>query len=322
MLRKALGYETWNVVGVSYGARLALYMMEAYPKGIRSVVLDSVYPPGINAYEARPVNGAQSLTRLFEACRKSPSCANAYPDLNLVADEIILSLDQQPVQLTVLNPQTGEHSRLYLDGYSFSNLLFMALHHHETLARIPYAIYQLHYGKYEAIAGLMFPTSSSLYDPTMLQNRRDTMSVRQGAFFARECPEEVAYNKLAAAQTQAKESGSVFADHLIGDITQLFNICQDWAPILTTPTAPQPSTSRIPTLILSGEYDPVTPAAWSEAASANLPNSYFYVFPGLGHNVLKDDRCPRLMMADFLVDPTMRTADTCREKLDLTFWVP
>ena len=42
-LRQALGYEQWNVLGVSYGARLALATMRSYPDGVRSVILDSVY---------------------------------------------------------------------------------------------------------------------------------------------------------------------------------------------------------------------------------------------------------------------------------------
>jgi pimeloyl-ACP methyl ester carboxylesterase len=155
----------------------------------------------------------------------------------------------------------------------------------------------------------------------MLQGKKQT-AASQGAFLSRECPEEVLFNNLNNAQSQADESGSVFADHLMGDITQMFNICQAWAPITTPPSRMEPITSRIPTLILSGEYDPITPTSWSESTAANLPNGYFYVFPGLGHKVLEEDRCPRLMMADFLVDPDMRTADTCREKLHLSFWIP
>src|SRR5690606_39073830 len=44
-LRVALGYEQVNLYGISYGTRLALTIMRDHPQGIRSVVLDSVYPP-------------------------------------------------------------------------------------------------------------------------------------------------------------------------------------------------------------------------------------------------------------------------------------
>ena len=43
-LRKAMNVDTWNLLGVSYGTRLALATMRSHPQGIRSVLLDSVYP--------------------------------------------------------------------------------------------------------------------------------------------------------------------------------------------------------------------------------------------------------------------------------------
>ncbi len=45
---EALGYPTYNLFGISYGTRLALVMMRDHPgAGIRSVVLDSSFPPEI-----------------------------------------------------------------------------------------------------------------------------------------------------------------------------------------------------------------------------------------------------------------------------------
>ncbi|HTO80890.1 MAG TPA: alpha/beta fold hydrolase, partial [Methylomirabilota bacterium] len=50
-LRQTLGIKQWNLMGVSYGTRLALATMRDHPEGIRSVVLVSVYPPEVHAYE-------------------------------------------------------------------------------------------------------------------------------------------------------------------------------------------------------------------------------------------------------------------------------
>ncbi|MCJ7659788.1 MAG: alpha/beta hydrolase, partial [Anaerolineales bacterium] len=44
-LRLALGYEKVNLWSISYGTRLALGVMRDFPEGVRSAVLDSVYPP-------------------------------------------------------------------------------------------------------------------------------------------------------------------------------------------------------------------------------------------------------------------------------------
>ena len=52
-LRRVLGYDSWNVYGISYGTKLALTTMRNAPEGIRSVVLDSAYPPGVQAFDHR-----------------------------------------------------------------------------------------------------------------------------------------------------------------------------------------------------------------------------------------------------------------------------
>ena len=44
-LRKALGYEKWNLFGVSYGSRLGLTIMRDFPNGVRSAVLAGILAP-------------------------------------------------------------------------------------------------------------------------------------------------------------------------------------------------------------------------------------------------------------------------------------
>jgi pimeloyl-ACP methyl ester carboxylesterase len=50
-LMAALGYQKVNLYGTSYGTRIALEVMRVSPNTLRAVVLDSVYPPTVNAYE-------------------------------------------------------------------------------------------------------------------------------------------------------------------------------------------------------------------------------------------------------------------------------
>ena len=80
-LRLALGYDQWNLYGVSYGTRLALTVMRDYPQGVRSVVLDSVYPLQVNLYTDLPENFDRSLKVLFETCAANADCSSTYPDL-------------------------------------------------------------------------------------------------------------------------------------------------------------------------------------------------------------------------------------------------
>ncbi|MBO9322039.1 MAG: alpha/beta fold hydrolase, partial [Roseiflexus sp.] len=82
-LRLALGYEQWNLLGSSYGTRLALTAMREYPQGIRSVVLDSTRPLQINESQT-PADAERAFQTLFRGCAADPTCNAAYPDLERV----------------------------------------------------------------------------------------------------------------------------------------------------------------------------------------------------------------------------------------------
>jgi pimeloyl-ACP methyl ester carboxylesterase len=83
-LRLALGYEEWNLFGVSYGTRLALTAMRDYPDGIRSVILNSTVPLQADLYSEVPASFDRALNVLFDSCADNPVADNAYPDLETV----------------------------------------------------------------------------------------------------------------------------------------------------------------------------------------------------------------------------------------------
>jgi len=76
-------------------------------------------------------------------------------------------------------------------------------------------------------------------------------------------------------------------------------------------TLTQAVTSDIPTLIMAGEYDPITPPAWGRLVAETLKNSYFFEYPGVGHGASASPGCPQEMMVDFFDDPTAAPNDTC-----------
>jgi pimeloyl-ACP methyl ester carboxylesterase len=91
-LRKALGYRTVNLYGVSYGTRLALTVMRHYPQGIRSLVLDSVLPPQ-HDYAALLRSIDTAFTTLFHSCAQAPNCSHEFPHLQQVAQHQVRERD-------------------------------------------------------------------------------------------------------------------------------------------------------------------------------------------------------------------------------------
>jgi pimeloyl-ACP methyl ester carboxylesterase len=99
-LMGALGYARYNLYGTSYGTRIALEVMRMAPPGLRAVVLDSVYPPTINAYEVHhALTTLEVLAHAFALCAEDAACNAAYPQLAARFDRAIKQLDAEPLVL-------------------------------------------------------------------------------------------------------------------------------------------------------------------------------------------------------------------------------
>lgn len=99
-LRTALGIQSWDVFGPSYGTQLALTYMRDYPQGIHSVILDGVVPP---PHRPRGAfwKSSQAINNMFDACTAQPSCAANYPDLRQTFIDQVQKLEAHPVTTEV-----------------------------------------------------------------------------------------------------------------------------------------------------------------------------------------------------------------------------
>ena len=110
-LRKALGYEQWNLFGVSYGSRLGLTIMRDFPKGIRSVVLGAIFAPENDHINKSLVNLENALFNVLERCKENEECRDRYPNLKERMLKSLEALQSNPLHFEykgkpfVLNPQ-------------------------------------------------------------------------------------------------------------------------------------------------------------------------------------------------------------------------
>jgi pimeloyl-ACP methyl ester carboxylesterase len=71
-------------------------------------------------------------------------------------------------------------------------------------------------------------------------------------------------------------------------------------------------------LLLSGEFDPVTPPRYGDEVARTLPNGRHLVLPGQGHNVMTVGCVPRIM-AQFLDSADSRDLDvSCLDQIIYT----
>jgi pimeloyl-ACP methyl ester carboxylesterase len=300
-LRVALGYDEWNLYGVSYGTRLAQSALRDHPDGIRSVVLDASYPVDADLYEETPGNAVRAMEALFETCADDPGCAAQYPDLEQTFRGLVDELNASPAPITVVDPTNGQRIEDELDGDSLVGFLFQTLYSTELLAHLPEIITAADDGEFGTIGLLLGALSQQL----------DLVSF--GQQLAVQCQEEVAFSSqeevAAAAAEEPLVEGFFEGAPTLGP--GVFDVCASWEAGEPGPGANDAVTSEIPALVFAGTLDPITPPRWGEEISAELPNSWFVELPFTGHGALPSHDCAVRIATEFLDDPRSEPATDC-----------
>jgi pimeloyl-ACP methyl ester carboxylesterase len=298
-LRRVLGYREWNLYGISYGTRLALTAMRDYPGGVRSVILDSTYPPRVGTYIEMVPNAAHAFDVLFAGCAADPACNAAYPELKTMFYGLLNRMNANPIPITVPRPGTGEPVDLLITGDDMAGGVFSSLYSARMIPFIPLFVHQLAEGNYE------------LLPPLAEEKLPDGGGEGVGMSYSVLCYEEAPFDDSEAIKA-AIENYPQLRGFL--PFRSERSICEIWGAGKATPVETEPVSSDIPTLILAGEYDPITPPYWGETAAETLSQSFFYEFPGLGHAVTNSD-CPRSIAAAFLDDPNTAPDASCSARM-------
>jgi pimeloyl-ACP methyl ester carboxylesterase len=313
-LRTTLGIKEWNLYGISYGTRLALTTLRDVKQGIRSVLLDSVYPPQASLITETPADFARSLNLVFDTCAADPICSGAYPNLKQVLFDTAKKLNAAPAKITLTQPDLGNIGTpgkklpALLDGDSLLSFLFQVMYGSELIPSVPALIYQAKDGDFAAIAQLQSQFLSQYKD------------ISQGMYFSVECFESVPFDTLAEAQAAYQAQPDLSG--ALGSPQGTFNACKIW----NVPAAPaveeQAVSSDVPTLVLSGQFDPITPPAWGQLAASTLSNSFSYEVPGAGHGSSLSVACPQNIALAFFDQPTAAPDTACLSQTKFAFSVP
>ncbi|NND03717.1 MAG: alpha/beta fold hydrolase [Acidimicrobiia bacterium] len=300
-LRFALGYEKVNLLGISYGTRLATTVMRDFPEGIRSVVLDSTYTPDVNLTVEAPANFDRALAELFEGCAQDTPCAERYPDLEERLFALYERYEASPVEAPVRDFINGGSWDVLFDGDWLLGTVFQGLYSEAVIPVLPQLVEELEAGDTSTLSLL---TSNTLANANFIS---------LGMMLSVQCNEEISFTTQAEidAGLQGLDDIAPIFDGAsnVGDF--MLEACDVWQAGTAAPNANEPVESDLPTLVLAGEYDPITPPAWGASASAYLSNSTYVEFPGLGHGTSISGGCPLDITFAFIDDPTGTVDTSC-----------
>ncbi|MBV7257381.1 alpha/beta fold hydrolase [Pacificimonas sp. WHA3] len=289
-IRRALGIRRWNVAGVSYGTAVGIAAAHLYPDSIRSLALDSVSP---NAPDWRARAGANydsSLERLFAICAASPDCAATFPDLRDTYDKAVARLERAPVTGHAGSPLDRT---IALNKQDFQLTVHQALYSPKGIAILPYLIDRIAKGDVELARNLA------------IMQRDQVERMAFGVHYAIDCQGR-GLDGLSLAS-----DGS--AEHLFALTAQYKRVCDAIGLPNTDPRAGSPAPSAVPTLILTGSIDPITPPVTAREGAREFSSVQWIELPNLGHGVTGSSQCARDLVDRFIDDPSHPVDGACAQ---------
>jgi len=294
---RAYGATALNLLGVSYGTRVALAMMREPAVPLRAVVLDGVYPPDVSAREEAPRTTAAIIRRILADCAANRVCRGVHSDLEARFLARIKALGERPLDIRVAGI-----GRLRVDAGATLEAIGAAASEGDDPGRLPGTLDRVAGGRLtELVPWLRSPWFA---DP----------ETAEGVALSIECRENIRVAdpaRLAEAVKRLEPMGAVLSEDP-GP-----RLCADWPGGAAPPSERTPVASPIPTLALSGAYDAATPPEWGDRVTATLSRSKHVVYRARGHMIAWSTPRAAAMVADFFhnPDPAALTVDPDAAKL-------
>lgn len=292
-VREALGYASVDLYGISYGTRVALQYLRAYPASVRSAILDGVVPADLALGPDVSLDAQRSLDLIFRRCEADAACHRAFPDLTADFAGLQRSLSAHPASVTLRDPLDGSPRRETLSWDKVAGAVHLMSYQSETASLLPLLIHQA--GAQHDYAPLM--------GAALIFSSQVDEGLAGGMAAAVLCTEDAPF---------LKDGGdAALRDTYLGAYTldTLQKSCRAWPRGVMAADFKQPVVSAKPVLLLSGEDDPITPPADAERAARTLSNSLSLVVPGQGHGNVFRGCLPRIA-AQFVDAGSVKGLDT------------
>ena len=292
-VRAALGYGQINIWAGSYGTRVALAYAKRFGSNVRSMTLDGLAPTDLRLPLYVERDRDRALEQLFAACTADGDCAKAFGDLRGNYKALLTSLTAEPLEIRVSDPQSGEPTSFTLSEEAFTAKLHGILYDSTMTALLPFTLKQAARGRFEPFVA-----------QSLTLSQWSTESLAEGLFLSVACAEDV--DRISDLDVAAVSESQPHTAHAVQTMREA---CAVWPHATVPEEYYTPTVTGIPTLLLSGDLDPITPPWWGEQVATHLSNQRHVVVPGIGHGTTAHGCVPELI-AEFFATAKPAALDT------------
>ena len=286
-VRRVLGYKKINFYGVSYGTHVGQYLTTLYPESLRSIILDGVAPIPFDFINRSYFFRDRSLNEFKTSCDQDPSCYSKYPDIMTRLEETITRLDQEPVEVVLHNPYGKETIVDEIDGEAFFDFVIDTFYYSHNYGALPFIISQAEKNRFDFY--VLYSEMDVFYE-----------GFSSGLYLSVVCSEHSPFNNDSGNTSYTLPSMAVWEEELLEWVQET---CQFWNVDRAEMRLNELPISEVPALLLSGQFDPVTPPEYGEQALKSYTYGQHLIDPVGGHGVAFDDDCTETIVEDFLDDP-------------------
>ncbi len=311
-LRVALGYEQWNVWGISYGSILGQAYLHEDAEGIRAAVIDAIVPidPAIN-FQGIARYYQRVLTILSDLCAEDETCATNFPDFEERLKEAVLAVYEEPIQVPdALDREIFESGE--------------AVFFHDIIAGLPF-IQFYEQDNYPTLPALIDALATTVEEKDYERFRLLTSSQGMAAFGGMS---QGMYNAIACNDGWVTSYGASFErDAANHPVLSLMNgpgwtadetvaICNKYGMPPRDPADYAPQQIDVRTIVAEGAMDPITPPPFAEAIMPNFTNGTYVEWAYAGHGPTRSVECAGDFLTGFYDDPNGDLDTSCADDME------
>jgi len=271
-LRQALGLEQWNVWGISYGSHLGQMLALQDPDGVRALVIDAIVPNDLTDLMRIGRWANLVLDNIFSTCTDLSAC----DELEARLDAALESVRGNPVTVALDDTELYPEGELQVNGLVLAFAPFMMAYEQDEHPAIP-AVMNAIIGYFETRDPAFFRLAAGM------GNGAGDYSVSEGMSAAIRCndgyvhaTEDVAADDLAENprfEGLSTPAGAAYAARMCEEEGLAPRDRSDYRYVEST----------IPTLVVNGGWDPVTPPPLARYIAPGFSNGRYIEVPFAGH---------------------------------------
>jgi pimeloyl-ACP methyl ester carboxylesterase len=295
-VRIALGYDQIDLYGGSYGTRASLVYLRRHPQHVRAVVLHGISPTNQFMPRNFPQDTERALQGVLSECEADEACHKAFPKAKVDAAYVLESLLQSPAQSEVQLEGSNNKVTLRLNRNLAAEAVRYMLYNPVHASRIPLYLHLAAHGNYVPL------TQAALW-----YRKNIVFSGGEGMYLSVTCAEDLPFIKPDEAD---KLGENTFLGTYRYD--QQSEACTLWPRGTVEANYAESVKSNKPVLLITGEWDPVTPPTHGDVAAKALSNSLHIVVPHGAHGLsgLQNIECLDGLIGQFIETASVKGLDT------------